>query len=173
MLCSSLQLTVTKSKSKLCYNRRSVDQCLWIKKNSMIRVRERTIPTEQPPLVGEAIANFCGEGVPRGQRDGSLRSYSRIYRQEPLLFYQVGPQLYSRGWVDPWMTSINLGPKTRFLLLPFSGWLPLWSSGQSFSLQIQGSGFDSRSYPIFWERGPFNLASRNEELLGKKVTAPV
>jgi hypothetical protein len=39
--------------------------------------------------------------VPRGQLDGSLRPYSRFYRQEPLLFYQVAPQLYSRGWVDP------------------------------------------------------------------------
>jgi hypothetical protein len=39
--------------------------------------------------------------VPRGQRDGSLWLYSRFSRQEPLLFYQVAPQLYSRGWVDP------------------------------------------------------------------------
>jgi hypothetical protein len=31
-----------------------------IKKNSMVWVRERTIPTKQPPLVGEVIANFCG-----------------------------------------------------------------------------------------------------------------
>jgi hypothetical protein len=30
------------------------------KKNSMVSVRERTIPTERPPLVGEVIANFCG-----------------------------------------------------------------------------------------------------------------
>jgi hypothetical protein len=37
----------------------------------------------------------------RGQRDESLRKYSRVSRQEPLLFYQVAPQLYSRGWVDP------------------------------------------------------------------------
>jgi hypothetical protein len=63
----------------------------------MVLVRERTIPTERPPLVGEVIANFCGERVPRGQRDGSLRPYSQISRQEPLLFYQVVPQLYSRG----------------------------------------------------------------------------
>jgi hypothetical protein len=27
--------------------------------------------------------------------------YSRFSRQEPLLFCQVAPQLYSRGWVDP------------------------------------------------------------------------
>jgi hypothetical protein len=31
-----------------------------IKKNSMVWVRERTIPTERPPLVGEVTANFCG-----------------------------------------------------------------------------------------------------------------
>jgi hypothetical protein len=30
------------------------------KLNSMVWVRERTIPTEQPPLVGDVIANFCG-----------------------------------------------------------------------------------------------------------------
>jgi hypothetical protein len=28
------------------------------KLNSMVRVRERTTPTERPPLVGEVIANF-------------------------------------------------------------------------------------------------------------------
>jgi hypothetical protein len=33
--------------------------CL-LKKNSMVWVRERTIPTEQPPLVGQVIANFYG-----------------------------------------------------------------------------------------------------------------
>jgi hypothetical protein len=37
------------------------------------------------------------ERPPRGQPDGSLRPYSRFSRQEPLLFYQVAPQLYSRG----------------------------------------------------------------------------
>jgi hypothetical protein len=30
------------------------------KKISMVWVRERTIPTERPTLVGEVIANFCG-----------------------------------------------------------------------------------------------------------------
>jgi hypothetical protein len=28
------------------------------KRNSMVLVRKRTIPTERPPLVGEVIANF-------------------------------------------------------------------------------------------------------------------
>jgi hypothetical protein len=31
-----------------------------IKLNSVALVRKRTIPTEQPPLVGEVSANFCG-----------------------------------------------------------------------------------------------------------------
>jgi hypothetical protein len=30
------------------------------KLNSMVCVRERTVPTERPPLVGEVIANLCG-----------------------------------------------------------------------------------------------------------------
>jgi hypothetical protein len=30
------------------------------KLNSVVLVRERTIPTEGPPLVGEVSANFCG-----------------------------------------------------------------------------------------------------------------
>jgi hypothetical protein len=28
--------------------------------NSVALVRERTIPTEQPPIVGEISSNFCG-----------------------------------------------------------------------------------------------------------------
>jgi hypothetical protein len=31
-----------------------------LKLNSMALVRERTIPTELPPLVGEVSANYCG-----------------------------------------------------------------------------------------------------------------
>jgi hypothetical protein len=51
--------------------------------------------------------------------------------------------------------------------------LPLWSSGQTFSLQIQSSGFDSRRYQIFWqavglERRPLSLVNTTEELLGRK-----
>jgi hypothetical protein len=46
------------------------------KLNSMVWDRVQTIPTERPPLVGEVIANLCGQKVPRGQRNGSLRPYS-------------------------------------------------------------------------------------------------
>jgi hypothetical protein len=47
---------------------------------SVALVRERTIPTEQTPLVGEVSANVCRWRVPRGQHNGSLRPYSRISR---------------------------------------------------------------------------------------------
>jgi hypothetical protein len=81
--------------------------------NSMVWVRERTILTERQPLVGEVIANFCVYMVPRDQRDGSIRPYSRFSRQEPLLFNQVAPKLYSRGWVDPVSDSLLF-----FLVVP-------------------------------------------------------
>jgi hypothetical protein len=41
--------------------------------NFVAWVREWTMPSERPPLVGEVSANFCGYRVPRGRRDGSLR----------------------------------------------------------------------------------------------------
>jgi hypothetical protein len=52
-------------------------------------------------LSAKLLPIFCGYRVPHGQRDGSLRPYSRFSIQEPLLFYQVAHQLYSRNWVDP------------------------------------------------------------------------
>jgi hypothetical protein len=50
---------------------------------------------------------------------------------------------------------------------------PLWSSGQSSWLHIQGFGFDSRRYQIFWEvvsleRGALSLVSTIEDLLERK-----
>jgi hypothetical protein len=65
---------------------------------------------------------------------------------------------------------------------------PLWSSGQSSWLHIRRPGFDSRHYQIFrqkkkkkkkgkqvvgMERGPLSLVSTTEELLDRKVAAPV
>jgi hypothetical protein len=57
----------------------------------------RLIPTERPPLVGEVSASFCGYRVPLGQREVSLWPHSQVSRPEPLLFYQVATQLFSRG----------------------------------------------------------------------------
>jgi hypothetical protein len=56
------------------------------KKNSVHWVRERTMSTKRPSLVGEVCANFCRPRVPRGQRDRSLWLYSRFYKPEPPLF---------------------------------------------------------------------------------------
>jgi hypothetical protein len=53
---------------------------------------------------------------------------------------------------------------------------PLWSSGQSSWLQIRRPGFDSRHYKkkvVGLERGPLSLVSTPEELLDRKVAAPV
>jgi hypothetical protein len=69
--------------------------------NSVVLVRERTIPTERSPLFGEVSSNFWGTGClvvsatyPQGHIIGFLdRS---LYP-----FFQVAPHLYSQGWVDP------------------------------------------------------------------------
>jgi hypothetical protein len=49
-------------------------------------------------------------------------------------------------------------------------------SGQSSWLQIRRSGFDSRHYQkkvVGLERGPLSLVRTTEELLDRKVAAPV
>jgi hypothetical protein len=55
---------------------------------------------------------------------------------------------------------------------------PLWTSSQGSWLQIQTTGFDFRRHQIFLElvgleRGPLSLVNITEELLDKKVAAPV
>jgi hypothetical protein len=57
------------------------------KKISVALARERTMPTERPPHVGEVSANFCRQRMSHGQRNGSPRPYSRFSRPEPLLFH--------------------------------------------------------------------------------------
>jgi hypothetical protein len=69
------------------------------KTNSVAWVRERTIPSDRR-LSAKLVPTFA-DRVPRGQRDRSLRPYSWFSGLEPLVFYQVASQLYSRGWVDP------------------------------------------------------------------------
>jgi hypothetical protein len=59
------------------------------------------------------------------------------------------------------------------LLYPLLLWPPVWSSGQSFWIQIQRSWFDSRRYQIFWEilgleRVPLSFVGKIEELLERK-----
>jgi hypothetical protein len=49
-------------------------------------------------LSAKFVPTFAARGVPRGQREGSLRPYSRFSRLKRLLFLlTVAPQLNSRG----------------------------------------------------------------------------
>jgi hypothetical protein len=54
---------------------------------------------------------------------------------------------------------------------------PLWSSGQSSWLQIRRPGFNSdttrKKKVVGLERGPLTLVSTTEELLDRKIAAPV
>jgi hypothetical protein len=72
-----------------------------IKLNSVVWIRERTIITERPPLVGELNAKF----VDRGCHVVSVTDfYGRIFvflNRSPYFFFQLSNKLQSRGWVDP------------------------------------------------------------------------
>jgi hypothetical protein len=53
---------------------------------------------------------------------------------------------------------------------------PLWSSGQSSWLQIRSPGSipgTTKKKVVGLERGPLSLVSTTEELLDRKVAAPV
>jgi hypothetical protein len=62
---------------------------------------ERTVPTERSPFVGEVSAKFADRGC---QAVSVTDPYGRILGfldRDRYFFFQVAPQLYSRGWVDP------------------------------------------------------------------------
>jgi hypothetical protein len=48
-------------------------------KTPWLLVRKRTIPTERPPLVSEVSANFSGQRVSRGQRNGFSRPLISVF----------------------------------------------------------------------------------------------
>jgi hypothetical protein len=65
-----VKITELKCESSYVLMRQHNIQCIYVvsgvvrradsKLNSVALVRERTIPTERPPPVGEVSANFCG-----------------------------------------------------------------------------------------------------------------
>jgi hypothetical protein len=68
-----------------------------IKKNSLALVRERNMPTERPPLVGEVVPTFANRGCcVVSATDPPVVSLSFLDRSRDDLF-QVAPQLSSRG----------------------------------------------------------------------------
>jgi hypothetical protein len=69
--------------------------------NSVASVRERTIPTERPPLVSEISAKFADRGcnvVIVTDRYGRILCF---LDQSCYFLFQIPPQLYLRDWVDP------------------------------------------------------------------------
>jgi hypothetical protein len=64
----------------------------------MALVHKRTIPTERPPLVGEVSAKFFAD---RGCRVVSVMDphgrFLGFLDRSHYYFFQVAPQLYSRG----------------------------------------------------------------------------
>jgi hypothetical protein len=60
-------------------------------------VRKRTIPTELPPLLSDASANFCGEGVTWSAQRIPVAVNLSFQDRSRYFFIQVAPQLSSRG----------------------------------------------------------------------------
>jgi hypothetical protein len=56
------------------------------KLNSVALVRERTMPTERPPLVGEVVPTFADRGCCMVSATDSHGRKSRYSRLDPLLF---------------------------------------------------------------------------------------
>jgi hypothetical protein len=75
----------------------------------LVAVRERTIPTERPPLVDKVITNFF---VERGCRVVSVTDPCGrilVFLDRSRFFsLQVAPQLYARGSVDPFPDPLLL-----------------------------------------------------------------
>jgi hypothetical protein len=81
---------VTRMKVKTLYKQQ--------KTNSVSYVRERTIPTERPPFVGEVSANSFGErGVALSPRRITYDPNLGFLDRSRFFFFQITPQLHSRG----------------------------------------------------------------------------
>jgi hypothetical protein len=52
-------------------------------------------------LSTKLVPTSCRWRVSRGERDGSLRHILGFLDHSRYFFFQVAPQLYSRGWADP------------------------------------------------------------------------
>jgi hypothetical protein len=66
-------------------------------RNSVVSVRERTIPTERLPLVGEKVPNFTDRGCHVVSVANPYGHILGILDRSRYFFIQVAPQLYSRG----------------------------------------------------------------------------
>jgi hypothetical protein len=89
---------------------------------SVAWARERNMPTELPPLVGEVSANYCGSrGVACLKRRIPYGRILDFLGRSRYFFFQIAPQLYLRGWVDPVPDPLLLrksGSEFNFAELP-------------------------------------------------------
>jgi hypothetical protein len=69
--------------------------------NSVALVRKRTMPTERPPLVGEVVPTFADRGCWVVSATDPPDVCLGFLDRSRYCFFQVVPQLSSRGWVDP------------------------------------------------------------------------
>jgi hypothetical protein len=67
---------------------------------SVAWVRERNIPAERPPHVGE-VPIFADRGCHVVSVSDPHARILEFLNRSRYLFFQIAPQLYSRGWVDP------------------------------------------------------------------------
>jgi hypothetical protein len=96
----------------------------------------------------------------------------------PFLFHAPDCCIDAEGlWYGLFLVCFTLVYWNTFRKELVHKWPPLWSSGQSSWLQIRRPGFDSRHYQrkkvVGLEQGPLSLVSTTEELLDRKVAAPV
>jgi hypothetical protein len=88
-------------------------------------VCQQLIPTERPPLVGVVSANLADRGCRVVRATNPHGRYFRFSRREPLLSFQVAPQLFSWGWVDP----VSDRNRTRDLIICIQELWPLDHGG--------------------------------------------
>jgi hypothetical protein len=74
-------------------------------RNSVALGRQRPIDHR---LSAKLVSTFADRVCRVASGTRSLRPYSRFSRPEPLLFFQVAPKLYSRGWLVPVLDQLLL-----------------------------------------------------------------
>jgi hypothetical protein len=72
-----------------------------LKLNSVALVREPTVPTERPTLVGEVSAKFANKGCLVVSAMDPHSCILCFLDRSRYFCFQVAPQLYSRGYVVP------------------------------------------------------------------------